>query len=642
MAQDFIPNEADALFDRQSAPESVDFEILLLGYQRTGVLSGCVISEDPITPDLTVDVAAGEVLLTGEQITVSEQLGNIITTGHATLGRVDLVSINSSGTVVITDGTPAAIDVAEAPAVPANSIPLAFVTVPTTDTTIEDEQIGDKRVFLADRYEVNAKEVGCVGDGVADDTVAMQAAIDLAISQDIPLFVPTGNYLVDPGLTWDDPIVRFRGAGSLKTIFRFTAVTTDGIIFGDNAAHPDTGSAGWIKDFAVQADSGDIPPATPDFKAGITFNALVFADVANLYVRNFDIGYNLTNNNYGISFYNLQAKFGKCNVGLLLQGGGSGNDLSFYNCWLGGLTAAVNIAGGVDGDFNFFGGQLEVGSGATADDDEAGTIRLGKTYEAVPVLSDGGPVSFYGVDFERTSRAWTVRAFKPISGLLFDSCRFWALDTGAAAALGLIKNTDAQRDHVTWINCRVEGTYQEKLLDLVPVGGAAQSRLYLEIGTFGNPTVNTVSTNLYARGMIDREGLADGIVLQAGGTPGSQLILDNLRLRHITGLIETSDDATVWKPLHTPAIEEAGAVTLDWRDGVVNMESTAAARVVTLPDNAAFDGKEYLIHRDGVNIVTVNRAGSDTFDTAATSIVLGQDGDVLHIVSIGDGVWKIL
>ncbi len=489
--------------------------------------------------------------------------------------------------------------------------------------------------------EINAKEVGCVGDGVADDTVAMQAAIDLAISRDAPLFVPTGNYLVDPGLTWDDPIVRFRGAGSQKTFLSFTAVTTDGIIFGDGTGG-DTGSHGWVKDFHARANSGDIPPATPDFKAGITFNGMRFGDVANLYVRNFDIGYNLTNNNYGISFYNLQAKFGKTNVALLLQGGGTGNDLSFYNCWLSGFTAAVNIAGGVDGDFNFFGGQLEVGEGATADDDEAGAVRYGKTYEAVPVLSDGGPMSFYGVDFERTSRAWTIRAFKPIIGMLFDSCRFWALDTGADAALGLIKNTDSQRDHIHWTNCRIQGTYQQKLLDLAPVGGA-QARAYIEIGTYGNATVNSISTDLYVRGMIDREGLAQGIVLQGGAGGSSQLILDNLRFRHDTGqLVEVSDDATVWKPLHTPAIEEAGAVTLDWRDGVVNMDSAGGTRLVTLPDNAAFDGKQYLIRRDGGNVVTIDRAGSDTFDDGDIQKTLDVDGAAIGIFSIGDGEWKIV
>jgi len=55
-----------------------------------------------------------------------------------------------------------------------------------------------------------------------------------------------------------------------------------------------------------------------------------------------------------------------------------------------------------------------------------------------------------------------------------------------------------------------------------------------------------------------------------------------------------------------------------------------------------YAGKQYQIRRDGANTVTVTRAGSDTFDTGATSITLGADGDILDIVSIGDGEWKIL
>ncbi len=143
--QPYLPNTADAFADRQAEPEHIDFEILLLGYQRTGVLSGCAISEDPVTPDLTVDVASGVVLLNGSQITVSAQLNNAITTGAGS-DRVDLVSINSSGTVVITDGVAGAIP--EAPAIPASSVPLAFVFVPASDTTIENNQIVDKRVLV--------------------------------------------------------------------------------------------------------------------------------------------------------------------------------------------------------------------------------------------------------------------------------------------------------------------------------------------------------------------------------------------------------------------------------------------------------------------------------------------------------------
>ena len=146
MVQPFLPNTADAFDDIQASPESEDFEYLLLGHQRTGVLSGCAITEDPITPDMTVDVALGIVELDGSQITVAVQLGNVIATADGSNPRKDLISVNSSGSVVVTTGTPAAVPAA--PAVPATSIPLAIVLVPTSDTAIEDAQITDKRILV--------------------------------------------------------------------------------------------------------------------------------------------------------------------------------------------------------------------------------------------------------------------------------------------------------------------------------------------------------------------------------------------------------------------------------------------------------------------------------------------------------------
>jgi len=89
------------------------------------------------------------------------------------------------------------------------------------------------------------------------------------------------------------------------------------------------------------------------------------------------------------------------------------------------------------------------------------------------------------------------------------------------------------------------------------------------------------------------------------------------------------------------AKEEASNFELDWEDSVINVTS-ASARIVTLPDNAAFAGKNYLIRRDGANTVTINRAGSDTFDDATTSKILASDGAAIGIFSIGDGEWKIV
>ena len=90
------------------------------------------------------------------------------------------------------------------------------------------------------------------------------------------------------------------------------------------------------------------------------------------------------------------------------------------------------------------------------------------------------------------------------------------------------------------------------------------------------------------------------------------------------------------------AKEVAAAVTLDVSHAVVNVDTSGGTRVVTLPDCNTFAGKNYLIRRDGSNTVTINRAGSDTFDDAATSKSLDTDGAAIGIFSIGDGEWKIV
>ncbi len=139
----FLPNEADATFNDQAEPDSVDFEILLLGHANTGVVAGCGVTG---TGSMSVDVAIGQARLRGSTLQVAAQAGKTIATADGSNPRVDLVTINSVGTAIVTSGTAAANPVA--PSIPANSVPLAFVYVPTSDTTITDNQINDKRVVL--------------------------------------------------------------------------------------------------------------------------------------------------------------------------------------------------------------------------------------------------------------------------------------------------------------------------------------------------------------------------------------------------------------------------------------------------------------------------------------------------------------
>ena len=99
---------------------------------------------------------------------------------------------------------------------------------------------------------------------------------------------------------------------------------------------------------------------------------------------------------------------------------------------------------------------------------------------------------------------------------------------------------------------------------------------------------------------------------------------------------------TGWRPVGTGVKEESGAVTLDWEDGIVNIDTAGGAVVVTLPDVSAFTGKSYLIRRDGASTVTIDRAGTDIFDDADIQKTLDSDSAAIGIFSIGDGEWKIV
>lgn len=88
---------------------------------------------------------------------------------------------------------------------------------------------------------VSVKDFGAVGDGVTDDTAAIQAAIDYAetistaFSRGAEVLFPPGEYVTNASLVVGANGVKLRGSGITSTIIRFTgssgaAVQADGVL----------------------------------------------------------------------------------------------------------------------------------------------------------------------------------------------------------------------------------------------------------------------------------------------------------------------------------------------------------------------------------------------------------------------------
>lgn len=125
----------------QARPDAGDVDVWVAGWQRTGVLSGCVVTATG--SDMDVDVAAGTVAIGDIATTVAGDSLTLATGGP----RVDLVVVDSLGAVSVVQGSAASRPAW--PTIPPLTAVLAMVYVPTDATTISNAEIVDKRVLLA-------------------------------------------------------------------------------------------------------------------------------------------------------------------------------------------------------------------------------------------------------------------------------------------------------------------------------------------------------------------------------------------------------------------------------------------------------------------------------------------------------------
>ncbi len=708
MTQPFLPNEADAFNANQAEPDSVDFEILLLGHQRTGVISGCVVSEDPITPDLTVDVAAGVAALAGSQITVSAQLNNTVTAADGTNPRIDLVTVNSSGTVVVTAGTPAVQPVA--PAIPATSVPLAFLYVPTSDTSIADNQINDKRVFVV---------VGLTY--YLDQTSGSDSADGLSVANawktvgkvNGETFNPGDTILFKKGETWREQLTVPSGGVPGGSILFST--------YGSGTVAPRITGTDLITGWTL--DSGSVYQAT--FNNGITTFLLL------------ENGVPLKRRTSRAAVVAAGEFFGDDGANTIYAWATDSADPDTHTMEIGARFHTMQASGKshlVFDGIHFHGAGGEFGSGARLDTQSshvvfAGCEMSGCHYTGSWLLfdaSDTGPddVTYlkcdihdcvvFGIFVEGES------VTNRLNRITIDRCRIHDCgdpDTAQhAVSLKNVLNASVLRSEVD-NNVGSQAWGGGLYLDHAPSATIHDSSLHdndpqgcqvdvnsNEFSIRNNDVYDNINNGLMIEDHLDTAGLSEiignrihgnvrGLVFGPGGvdfevsgvTVHGNYVHDNTSsawgLDATSGVladyfVNTVDFNVYWGNNDTPlfhtdnpsndydlpgwrtvtgfdtdatyrlhggvTLEESTATTLTWDHGVLNVDTSGGAVVITLPDVAAFDGKNYLIRRDGASVVTINRAGSDTFDDADVQKTLDSDSAAIGIFSIGDGEWKIV
>jgi hypothetical protein len=202
---------------------------------------------------------------------------------------------------------------------------------------------------------VSVKDFGAVGNGVVDDTAAIQAAIDYAYTQAIPIaltgqpavYFPSGQYLISSSLVLRD-YTCLRGAGARSSIIK-GSLTNKSFLRGPYGENPTYGSrlVGWeISDLVINNSSrltGSI---------GLNMRGVGYSNVRNVVVTAMDTALATTNECYYVTF--SQCWFGG-NIAAYLQSDGGGN--SFSGCHFNAEVKCVDIESGT---WDFFGGVMDV------------------------------------------------------------------------------------------------------------------------------------------------------------------------------------------------------------------------------------------------------------------------------------------
>jgi hypothetical protein len=218
---------------------------------NTLILDGVALTaNNPVNSDTTVSTTrivatAGQTVFTVPNYSLGINAIQVFLNGVKLSVATDYAETNTT-TITLTDGA-SEDDVFEAligsTVTDANNYDSALVTYTQGGTGSVATNVEAKL-----QETISVKDFGAVGDGVTDDTAAIQAAID-SLSAGGVLTVPVGNYLVSSTITISNNGVHLIGSGSTSAKVKFTGTHTSGAVIKVSA------SATKLSDFQVNADA---------------------------------------------------------------------------------------------------------------------------------------------------------------------------------------------------------------------------------------------------------------------------------------------------------------------------------------------------------------------------------------------------
>jgi hypothetical protein len=398
---------------------------------------------------------------------------------------------------------------------------------------------------------------GADATGTVDSTTSLQNWINSLTSTGRPGWLPAGTYKINDTLVASGQSLILQGSGALTTKIVQTTAGKVGIRFnitGDGLATP----CGYAADFSIAG-----PAANPtDFQSGILLDSCRGFDLIRTDVSNFDIGYDFKNNCFNSALYSPSVRrYSSCNIGINLRGmeGAqfqSGNDISIFNAKIFGKLGSV-VIGPNSGGFHFFGGQFG-SSGLTTNRDDLGNIMLGVQYDSVlqsgtGTLTTGAcSADFHGISIEGVTRTWFIQCYDQITAT-FDSLGYTPSVTGADAALGILKCTNAQQTQLAFIGAhqiQSGGVLQTAIASFA--GGGSALAIYEELWQQGSLTVNGVGVGARVMQSLGQQSNATSVSISYARRANlGQIMLGQMWLRGSTttgGVLQycTDNAGTTW------------------------------------------------------------------------------------------------